>query len=723
MANPFLFMEEESDSMTAPSDAFSNPFLVEDDDEEAVDFGADNPFSASNPFAFNDTEDDSNVPTSAADLFPSDTVTQSGANLFLVDDDDDEQQVDATMSFFGTTINEYDGLQYHKPSDLNVNQHELIDDSINAYSSEDELKGKKPQRPNPPSQVTQQLITNLADHLDQTSNNLLGKLPVTRTPSPVSMRDLHSPSPTPDVGDLLDVSEAFGDVQEEQNNSFVAQPVIQNHQEAEHKPNRPPPPRPVPPRPTPPKGSLKSSPVTAPTPIYPVNTATVTQAQQPQQDDEDMFNFFGTEQKKKPPPKPPAPKSKEDILSLFTPQPPSQPVQQTQKPDLLSEDIDFTVQTQVHTQAPVAIVQPYEPNQEIIEEPAAIPQAIVEPIMHQPVENHVMSMQNIPRIDVDLTPDLPPDEDDYPIEETAQPKSEFSSDQSPESGITSSGIPESASGSIFNMQMQEPEVIQETPFVQETPFIQETFHEVEEVNPFAVANPLTPPEQLQQLQFLQQKSTEYQYQRPTTPDPIVAQPELAPIFGGPLPTSPAKPAPPRPPARGGSVLTTVQPSPVAAVVPEIFRSDEFDDFSAKFESKTQPKVTGNAFLDSLGTDAVPADAWGDADAFGGTAVSADDGFGNDEEGFDTWDPPVVPESTPYMNRRGSSGSNEGKDFSVVIKPKQVDFDYGNAAPILGPPPPQRSPYSGSIYSEGKAICFNGDCGRLNYFYLQIHRRE
>lgn len=703
MANPFLFMEDESSAVSATNDAFSNPFLVEDEDDEAGDFSAENPFSASNPFAFGEPEDDesSSVPTTtAADLFPSDTVTQSGANLFLVEDDGEELQVDATMSFFGTTINEHDGLQYQKPSELNVvNQHGLIDYSNNAYSSEDELRSKKPPRPNPPpSQVTQQLITNLTDHLDQTSTNLLGKLPVTRTPSPISMRDFHSPSPTPDVGDLLDVSEAFATAQQIENNSFVAQPAVVNHQpEPEQKPMRPPPPRPVPPRPTPPRGSLKTSPVTAPTPVHPVTTTTVTQAHQPQhQQEDDLFNFFGTGQQKKPPPKPPAPKTKEDILSLFAA--PTQPVQQTQKPDLLSEDIDFSVQAQPQSQTPVAVVQPYEPHQEdfINEAPASIPQAIVEPMIHQPVvENIVVKSQSIPTIEMDLTPDQPVDDDEQPaiIEEVVQ------SDQSPESGITSGGIPASISGSSFNMQLQEPEQVQEPP----TLVIQEPYQEVvvqEDANPFAM-KPLTPPEQLQQLQFLQQKSAEFQHQRPTTPDPIVAQPELAPIFGGPLPVSPAKAPPPRPPARGGSVLTSAQPIVQATVVPDVFKSDEFDDFSAKFESKTQPKITGNAFLDSLGQDApATADAWGDSDAFGGAAVAADDGFGNEEDGFDTWDPPVVPESSPYMNRRLSNGSDEGKDFTVVIRPKG-DVDFAIAAPIMGPPPPQRSPYSGSVNSGGE----------------------
>lgn len=675
MANPFLFMEEESSA--APSVAFDNPFLVEDDDDEETGnyTAGENPFSSSNPFAFTEQDDGHTNATEA----------HVGADLFLVEDDHDDQELDPTMSFFGTTINEYDELQYQKPSDLNVVS-QLVDDSIN----EDEDFKKKPPRPNPPpSQLTQQLITNLTDHLDQTSTNLLGKLPVTRTPSPVSMRDLHSPSPTPGDCDLFDVNEAFG-----------AQSALENHVvEPEQKPMRPPPPRPIPPRPTPPKClSLISSPVN-PTPAYPIEATTVTQA--PVHQEDDLLNFFGTGQKK-PPPKPPAPKTKEDILSLFNPA--AQPVQLPQKQDLMSEDIDFTVHNPTPT--PVAVVQPYEPPPQ--EEFTAIPQAIVEPMVHEVVENHIAKSQSIPKIEMDLTPDLPAEIDEH-FEDFTAAKSEISSD--PESGITSGGILASDSESILNMAMipeidTEPEPVIEVqepePPKPKIPPPKPVSLPLKPVSlpPKPVSLPpqpvLTPPEQ---LNFLQEKTVEYQYQKPTTPDPIVAQPELAPIFGGPmLATSPAKAPPPAPPARGGSVLTTVITPVSNQVIPEIFRSDEFDDFSAKFDSKFQPKVAGNAFLESLGDGAgSTVDAWGDSDAFGESAAAAESGFGNDE-GFDTWNAPAVPESTPYMARRSSGASDEGKDFSVVIRPKQ-DVDFATAAPILAPPPPQRSPYSGSVYSE------------------------
>jgi hypothetical protein len=161
-----------------------------------------------------------------------------------------------------------------------------------------------------------------------------------------------------------------------------------------------------------------------------------------------------------------------------------------------------------------------------------------------------------------------------------------------------------------------------------------------------------------------------------------------------------KPNPPPPPVRGGSVLTSSVQHPISNFVTATSTavSDEFDDFAAKFESKTQVKTTGNAFLDSLGEDAVAvapisADAWGANDAFGGAApVAVNDGFDNEEDGFDTWNPPPI-------NTRQLSGSDEEKEFKVEIRPKG-NVDFGIAAPILGPPAPQRSPYSGSNNSEG-----------------------
>ncbi|CAO1406835.1 unnamed protein product [Diamesa hyperborea] len=744
MANPFLFMEDDSTAGAPANDAYSNPFLVEDDGQDD-EYANDNPFfsGANNPFAgFGDTDEDGNsmvttTTTTAGDMFPADNLTQSGANFFLTEDDNDnsnEQHIDSTMSFFGTTINEHDGLQYHKPSDLNVmNQNPgVFDDSMNAYSSEEELKSKKPPRPNPPpSHATQQLIHSLTDHLDQTSTNLLGKLPVTRSPSPISMRDLHSPSPT-QFDDLLDVSEApkqqpsddqnnFFDLGSNDNSFAPIQPVMDNPfvqapVEVEHKPMRPPPPRPLPPRPSPPK----SSPVTAPTPVQPVQTAPVTQVAQQQQDSDDLFDFFGTAPQKKAPPKPAPPKSKEDILSLFSaPVAPVVPVQQQQH-DLLSDDIMDFVPVPQQAPVPTAHAQPivqqtYEPPvlsetpfipevipeniQEII--PETIPEEIVE-VIPEPVQKTMLqgnyNNYPIPTIEEHLEPNPPAhlmEDDEY---EEQMSKSEFSDNPTP------SSFPDSENEDL-NMEMQQeipaPTIYQAadraSKFFQDSdafeaagatyqavipPEAPVAYHEPAEVNPFL--SDTTPPEPVNVVVC-----------------PLVAQPELAPIFNDDIqpavvaakPFIPPKPAPPRPPVRYSSVLTTVPaPSPVPDAV--------FDDFSAKFESKPTAKVTGNAFLDSLVEDpvVVAADAWGDSDDAFGNTVAPSAGFDNDEVGFDSWAPPVVPGSTPF-DRKDSDDDDDlpGKELHVVIRPIDNGAGFGMATPALGPPP-RKSPYSGSVYS-------------------------
>ncbi|KAH8386756.1 hypothetical protein KR093_002402 [Drosophila rubida] len=170
MANPFL-MDDDLDG----GDVAVNPFLMHSEPETTVGEAAENPFgeSASNPFAFGGDELDAEP--EAGDHVP---------------------DIDPAMSFFGTTI-------------------EAEDDALSLKSAaeeDDEAKkstaaaGGAPPRPQPP-QSTQELISTVSSQLDETSSELLGRIPATRSPSPISMRDLHSPSPTPDSGlaDLLDV--------------------------------------------------------------------------------------------------------------------------------------------------------------------------------------------------------------------------------------------------------------------------------------------------------------------------------------------------------------------------------------------------------------------------------------------------------------------------------------------------------------------------------------
>lgn len=251
MSNPFLFEDEvEPSAESAP-----NPFLLSNEPEPEE---ADNPFlsDAVNPFAFDGGEENEQ---------PAPAALPSSAEI---------RSVDKAMSFFGTTITEDDD---HEPV--------VPPQTIVVEEATESAKKGPPPRPTPPNPTTQDLILSVADQLDQTSSHLLDRIPKTRTPSPVSMRDLHTPSPTLEaenflMGDLETTSNAlrsdnpFADVEDE--SAYQAPPA------AEQKI----PPRPVPPRPSPPEQKLDT--------------------------EADLFDF-GTNTA----PKPQVPKSNQDILSLF----------------------------------------------------------------------------------------------------------------------------------------------------------------------------------------------------------------------------------------------------------------------------------------------------------------------------------------------------------------------------------------------------------------------
>lgn len=326
MSNPFLF-DDEPDVNASPEVA--NPFLMEATATDATEEPTENPFAApaGNPFVFDDDNDGqaeavavaeqlTNVEVAAAPAVPP-PPSQPPTNL---------AEVDKAMSFFGTTITDED------------------DDASIPIEPTPVIVNEPPKKPPPPrpaaplNQQTQELISSVADHLDQTSSHLLERIPKTRTPSPVSMRDLHSPSPTPEFANLL-MSDAF-----EANASGVAsdnpfvdaddfvQPDVMGVQQK--IPARPAPPRPVPPPPPP-----VSQPAQQTEPV-------------PEPQEPDLFGFESNA-----PPKPPAPKSNQDIMSLFSP-PKAEPC----KPDLLTSDIfglDDSSQANIsNVQPKVANVRP-----------------------------------------------------------------------------------------------------------------------------------------------------------------------------------------------------------------------------------------------------------------------------------------------------------------------------------------------------------------------------
>ncbi|XP_053678419.1 protein stoned-B [Anopheles nili] len=784
MANPFLMDDEPLAGNATP-----NPFLFGDDGSAADE--SDNPFLAqggSNPFAdFGGGGADEDVPmpaTTGMDLFGGGdpVVVTTGAQLFMATDHvltstapGPELTMAASMApdngananFFHTTINEEDDLIIPKPTHLHLGANTTAalmdpDGAGGLYSSEDELQSRGggarphkpiPPRPIPPSHATQQLISSIADQLDQTSTNLLQKIPVTRTPSPVSMRDLHSPSPTPgDFGDLMSSGAVEPGSVAASDNPFADEAGVGPGSVTPVQ--KPPRPRPPPPRPAPPRSSLASSPVNPPPPV--TGMATTTQ-------EADLFDLFGTGPTPKPaaPPKPPAPKTKEDILSLF-----SQPAQPStaamaprpSKPDLLSDDLDdllggmpaatggagseaafvpnlaenlaTVVQPIATVPAPSAAVVSAPPPKppppvvqrvplELVEEPAVEEVPMEEPLSEDlpvPTESY---MEPSPEIVLEMAPASDPSD---------AMRSEVSSEYSPTgSNITSGNIPSSVSGSIVNLPTLDRPTLGGMEMEMDTTL---------EDGTGVASMPLDADSDFNHLDMQPQQQTGL-FEEPTG---VTAQ-----YYGEPVQDQ----------LIGGTNGTTVNPfamveddEPVAAVAPavggleyanELFGAtnlannntmdqrepDAFDSFAAKFEGKQNSTGAGtgvggmgltggtgrseNIFLDDseLGVggavgeiDAFGGDAWGTgapATGGGGFDDARGDGFGNDD-GFDdpflSMQAPPAPEGTPF-GRSHSRDSDEGREFNVVIRPKEgVETNYSALA--LAPPP--KSPQTASIYS-------------------------
>uniref|UniRef100_A0A182YF06 MHD domain-containing protein n=1 Tax=Anopheles stephensi TaxID=30069 RepID=A0A182YF06_ANOST len=793
MANPFLM----DDEALGGNDPTPNPFLFGDDGPAGGE-ESDNPFLAqgggSNPFADFGGGGDEEMPmavTSAMDLFGvgDPVVVTSGAQLFLASDHVMTSTAaptgvavglpdpalgsavgapngGANANFFHTTINEEDDLIIPKPTHLHLGSNTTAalmdpDGAAALYSSEDELSrgGPRPHkpvppRPIPPSTATQQLISSIADQLDQTSTNLLQKIPVTRTPSPVSMRDLHSPSPTPgDFGDLMTgstgdpVSSATGD------NPFADEPAAGDTIAPVQKPPRP---RPPPPRPAPPKSSLASSPVNPPPAAAAAAAAT---AQEP-----DLFDLFGTGPAPKPaaPPKPPAPKTKEDILSLF-----SQPAQPTtaamaprpSKPDLLSDDLDDLLggmPAAAGTGSEAAFVPNLAENLATVVQPlATVPTVVPAPVAPVPppkppppaiVQQQLQQQQPLPQEvphQEEPLPEEPLQEDHSAPESFIEPspeivlevapasdpsdamRSEVSSEYSPTgSNITSGNIPSSVSGSIVNL-----------PTLDRAPIggIEMEMDTAPE-DAIAPAEPIEPidynhVEQPHTTLFEAPASAATQYYGETLQDQLIGGTNGSATVNPFAMVDDEEPAMVAPSVDSGLAyanelfgatnLANNNNTMVSHHPPE---PDAFDSFAAKFEGKQTgvgggvggltTGVTGrpeNIFLDDgdLGgggghaaeLDAFGGDAWGTGapGGMGGFDDAKGDGFGNDD-GFDdpflSMQAPPAPEGTPF-GRSHSRDSDEGREFNVVIRPKEgVETQYSALA--LAPPP--KSPQTASIYS-------------------------
>lgn len=200
--NPFLFNDDDYLSSHSEHETFTdtesvNPFLTSENDEfsaAASSTGSDNPFlfenkfnnssNATNPFAFDSASFEAPAVSDNSQLLSNNFFTRPEAE---------------TEDFF--SLNQEDNIVSNvppqKPTDLDLK-----------YTNTTSQAPSRPPPPRPPpSKETQDLLMSVMGAMDATSSHLLDRIPPTRTPSPVSMRDLHSPSPTPEhqFGDLLDV--------------------------------------------------------------------------------------------------------------------------------------------------------------------------------------------------------------------------------------------------------------------------------------------------------------------------------------------------------------------------------------------------------------------------------------------------------------------------------------------------------------------------------------
>ncbi|XP_055711953.1 protein stoned-B [Phlebotomus papatasi] len=731
MANPFLMTDD--DVVSPSSAAYSNPFLMTDGPEDDMDYAAENPFfgqvpvGATNPFAEFEEAAAQDQPLGTIpnniDMYSAAQVgvVTTGMQLFMGADASASVTTTAANTFqpVPSGVNIFDE-DPQKPMDLDIKPAALsnvFDDSGYAYSSEEELsKIKKKQPPGRPAvgpaKATQDLILSVADQLDMASSHLLGRIPATRTPSPVSMRDLHSPSPTPDaVGDLLDVSD--GDLMAEpMNDNPFSEPQTISDQPPKtvdaikSTPSRPPPPRPAvpPPKPAPP-AIPQAPPSRPPAPVQPV----------PAQAEPDFMDIFGSDQPTAP--KPAAPKTKEDILSLF-----SSPAPQTTntQPDLLSGDIP-ELDSGIGLGMPVF-------GADLTSQAVPAATAIPAPIALKTEEAVIVHTPAM------LTP---PDEQvrfqeaDLKIEDA---KSDISSEHSG-SNATITALPSSVTGSIGNIatpaELADPqeEVLPPPPQESEYPTSSSA-------NPFA--SPTDEERANEPLYEVMETIVAPKFvPRPPpprpAPPPIPPQPKVAPAPAAVPATAPAPiPTPAPAPIPASVPAPVIPPAPVAApivpvavpvvpvsapVVPvtaplpptEIFGiaenapppkiADEFDAFAAKFDSADAK--TSNAFgddpiksvLNGFGPMTTNDDAWGGSTPAFGDDSAAADGFGAEEESFD-WNPPA--ESRTYDRGDSHDSDDAQKDFSVVIKPREGDVTPSFMAAALAPPPKSsaNSTYSG-----------------------------
>lgn len=243
--NPFLM----DDYAAQPTPQTSNPFLQDfADTSSSGGGGSENPFlnfasdqtyeppamsiDSTNPFASFGIE--SNVPDAGfgaiTDTPATNIFTSQSSNIFATSDD-------ANVDLFGTITTTTPPLTTTTSTTSSIEEKEptppIVSPPQQPAATPPSRNGKpppsrppppRPQPPPPPVKNTKDLILSVTGAMDATSNHLLDRLQMTRTPSPTLM---HSPSPTPEhsFADLLDVDSNVPDLIPDDNNKAAEPPA------------------------------------------------------------------------------------------------------------------------------------------------------------------------------------------------------------------------------------------------------------------------------------------------------------------------------------------------------------------------------------------------------------------------------------------------------------------------------------------------------------------
>ncbi|XP_063538527.1 protein stoned-B-like [Cydia strobilella] len=601
-----------------------NPFMMTTD-EAPVEYTGDNPFAASNPFSdfgYDPPVGDvpSNIfgaePTGGAtqfDGFTAPTEPAGGSNNF---------------ENFATSAAPVDlfGAPPVKPTEL-----ELVSTTAD-FSFGEDVNNAAPPRPLPPE--TQNLILTVTGQMEFTSSHLLDRIPLTRTPSPVSVRDIHSACPTPEPElEPLPLDEP-APVQAAPPAALVQSDFDINR----NKPSRPPPARPPAARPPPPRP--------APPPVP--------QALVQQQQATDDINLFDA----------PAPvtvkPTKEDILSLY-----SAPKHEEKPIDFLSDDIVDDVPA-VNAEVPTATsppvpAAPVTERVAVVQQPSPPKAREPPPLPPAPTEAAAPAIPDAAPMDCSEPPESAPTTSTMPFAEvmndnfSAEPRDE---EMNPfESGATfTESTPFTEAGTnIFGVQEDAfPAQSNDTFGAADNAFgaASNGAFETSATNIFAASNDAFADNV---NSFGMEQGSAFDAPAPAT---TVA--------------SAGWDATPAPAAMGWDAA----PEAMAHdAFPE--SQDAFDAFSAKFDNTAAKHLNSGA--------------WGDD----GGSEETSGGF--EAEAFDPFlsmGAPPAPAATPRLQSQGSKDSVDDS-FSLFIRPKDsTGADAGAAVPALAPPPrPQALPES------------------------------